>query len=124
MATLEKRRKGFRIVFWHDGKRFQGAIKADTAKKAEELRLRVEGNLELLQQGRLAYQPGDDLFMLMLSDGKLNSKVEVRERVNLGEFFRRFQANRPPGKESNTLYTEDIHITSSTCCVSWTKKRR
>jgi integrase len=48
--------------------------------------------------------------VLMLSDGKLNAKVEVTERVDLGEFFKRYQANRPPGKEGNTAYTEDIHI--------------
>lgn len=110
MATIEKRSGGYRLVFWYQSKRFQGAVKAETRKKAEELRLRVEGNLELLQQGRLEYQVGDDLFTLMLSDGKLSAKPQVRERVNFGEFLRRFQANRPPGKESNTRNTEDIHI--------------
>jgi integrase len=110
VATIEKRRGGFRLVFWYEGKRFQGAIKAKTERDADQVRARVERNLQLLQEGRIDYRPGDDLFALMLSDGKLNARVEVAERINLGEFFRRYQANRPPGKESNTAYTEDIHV--------------
>jgi integrase len=30
--------------------------------------------------------------------------------MTLGEFFQRYQSNRPPGKETNTSYTESIHI--------------
>jgi integrase len=110
MATLEKRRGGYRLVFWHQSKRYQGALKADNDKDAAQLKAKVERNLQLLQEGRIAYKPGDDLFMLMLSDGKLNAPVKVAERVSLGEFLERYQANRPPSKEKNTAYTEDIHI--------------
>ncbi|CAN5307802.1 hypothetical protein BH10PLA2_BH10PLA2_27640 [soil metagenome] len=111
MATLEKRGKEkYRLVFWYQGERYQGAIKADRQSKAEQLRRRVEGNLELLEQGRLEYRPGDDLLTLMLSDGKINGKPTVSKRVTIGEFFDEYKANRPPGKEGSTRYTEDIHV--------------
>jgi integrase len=110
MATVERRRGGFRLVFWYRGHRFQGAIKAEDERDADRTRARVERNLQLLQEGRIEYRPGDDLFTVMLSDGKLNAKVEVAERLNLGEFFKHYQDNRPPGKERNTAYTEDIHV--------------
>jgi integrase len=110
VATIEKRRGGYRLVFWYRGERVQGAVKAANAREAQQVKVRAERNLQLLLEGRLEYRPGDDLFMLMISDGKLNAPPVITERVTLGEFFRRFRENRPPGKEGNTRYTEDIHI--------------
>lgn len=111
MATLEKRSGGgYRLVFWYRGKRFQGSIKATSDKVADELRVRAEGNLALLQQGRIVFNPGDDLFQLIISDGKLNNKLEVKKRVTLGDFIRLYCDNRPPDKEENTVYTEGIHF--------------
>ena len=110
VATLEKRRGGYRLVFWYQSERFQGAIKTEDKREAERIRARVEGNLKLLQEGRLEYRSDDDLFMLMISDGKLNTKPEATKRISIGEFFEQYQANRPPGKEDNTTYTENIHI--------------
>ena len=110
MATIEKRRDGYRLVFWYKSERFQGAVKATHGRDANQLKARVERNLQLLQEGRIEYKPGDDLFQLMISDGKLNAAVEISERVTLAQFFERYEADRPPGKEGNTLYTENIHI--------------
>jgi integrase len=111
MATIEKRRNGYRLVFWYRGERFQGAIKTRKQSKAEELKKRVEGNLELLLQGRLDYRPGtDDLFTLMLSDGRLNAKPEAAHPLSISEFFQHYAENRPPSKEKNTAYTEQIHV--------------
>lgn len=110
VATIEKRRGAYRLVFWYQGKRYQGAVKAADDQDAEQVKTRAERNLQLLLEGRLEYRSGDDLFMLMVSDGKLNAPPVITERVTLKEFFRRFRENRPPGKEGNTRYTEDIHI--------------
>src|SRR5262249_52902817 len=79
-------------------------------KEAEGLKARLEENLKLLKRGRLAYNHGDDLVTLLLSDGKLNAPPEVQRPVNLQQFFDQFKEGRPPGKEQNTNYTEDIHI--------------
>ncbi len=109
MATLEMRGKEkYRLVFWYQGKRYQGAVKANKQSKAEELRRRVEGNLELLEQGRLEYRPGDDLLTLMLSDGKINAKPTVSRRVTVGEFFDEFL------DEASNLCT--IHETRPLVC--------
>lgn len=110
MATIEKRSDGYRLVFWYRGERYQGAIKAKTEKAAKSLKARVEENLGLLQQGRIEYRDGDDLFALMISDGKLNAQPDAVKPISLGEFFAQYQGDRPPGKEGNTRYTEDIHI--------------
>ena len=110
MATIEKRKGGYRLVFWYQGERYQGAIKTEDRREAAQLKSRVERNLQFLQEGRLEYRDGDDLFMLMLSDGRLNARPEIAERITIEDFFTRYKDNRPPSKEGNTAYTEDIHI--------------
>ncbi len=111
MATLEKRGDSYRVIFYYQNVRFTRSLKTDDKRKAEEQQRRLEGNLALLEQGRLEYSPGkDDLPTLLLTDGRLNAKPEAAKRVTLGEFFQKYKENRPPGKEGNTAYTEDIHI--------------
>jgi integrase len=110
MASLELQKGWYRIVLRDDGQKFQKALDTQDQGEAELLKARVEENLKLLRRGRLAYKTGDDLITLLLSDGKLNEEPKVQKRVTLGEFFERFKKNRPPGKEGNTAYTEDIHI--------------
>lgn len=111
MASLENQKGRWRIVLRYNGQKYQRALDTDSEEEALIQKARVEENLKLLERGRLEYHPGDDLVTLLLSDGKINARPEVTRRVTLGEFFERFQANRPPGKEGNTAYTEDIHIT-------------
>ena len=111
VATTEKRGDSFRLIFYYRNQRFTRSLKTDDEGKADELRKRLEGNLELLEQGRLEYGAGkDDLPTLLLTDGKLNARPEAVKRISLGEFFSQYQDNRPPGKERGTVYTEDIHI--------------
>lgn len=110
MASIEKQKGRWRIVLRYGGQKFQKALDTENEGEAETLRLRVEENLKLLKRGRLAYQSGDDLITLLLSDGKLNGTPVVAKQVTLGDFFKQFKENRPPGKESNTVYTENIHI--------------
>jgi integrase len=111
MATVEKRRDAFRVVFWYEGKRYQGAVKAKTDNDALQAKIRIERNLQLLQEGRLSYDPlTDDLFTLMLSDGRLNLPVKAGKRVSFGDFLKDYQDNRPPDKDASTIRTEDIHI--------------
>src|SRR3954454_14239111 len=109
MATLEKRGDSYRVIFYYQNVRFARSLKTDSVKKAAELQKRLEGNLQLLEQGRLHYEPGkDDLATVLLTDGRLNTRPEPVKRMTLGDFFERYRAERPPGKEGNTAYTEDI----------------
>src|SRR4051812_22480615 len=104
MASLEIQKGWYRIVLRHNGQKFQRSLDTQDKKEAKDLKIRVEKNPKLLERGRLAYQPGDDLITLLLSDGKLNVPVHAERQVTLGEFFAKYQGNRPPGKEGNTAY--------------------
>src|SRR5579885_3388454 len=110
MASLELQKGWYRIVFRYGGKKYQRALDTQSQREALALKVRVEENLKLLERGRLEYKPGDDLVTLLLSDGRLNAPPVITERATLAEFFRRFKEKRPPAKEGNTRYTEDIHI--------------
>src|SRR5262249_24184466 len=111
VATLEKRGGSYRVIFYYRNERFTRSLKTDDRRKAEQLKGRLEGNLELLEQGRLAYAPGkDDLPRLLLTDGRLNARPEPARLITLGEFFRLYRDNRPPDKEASTSYTENIHL--------------
>src|SRR3954454_8668357 len=77
MATLEKRGDSYRVIFYYQNARFARSLKTDSVKKAAELQKRLEGNLQLLEQGRLHYEPGkDDLATVLLTDGRLNARPE------------------------------------------------
>jgi integrase len=111
MATIEKRRGGYRLVFWYQSERYQGAIKAANDRDAKQAKARVERNLQLFQEGRIECPPGADFFSLMISDGKLNAPpAPPARRIDLGELFDHYKKNRPPSKEGGTAYTEDIHL--------------
>lgn len=111
MAILEKRGDSFRVIFYYRSQRFARSLKTDKEKTAVELQRRLEGNLTLLEQGRLEYIPDqDDLATLLLSDGKLNARPQAVKRLTLGEFLERYQANLPPGKEPRTYYIEGLQF--------------
>jgi len=110
VASLELQKGWWRIIFRYGGEKYQRALDTQDRGEAEGQKARLEENLKLLKRGRLAYTPGDDLVTLLLSDGKLNVRPEVQRPVNLKQFFGEFKQGRPPGKEKNTAYTEDIHI--------------
>ncbi len=110
MATLEKRGDGFRLIFYYQGQRFQHSLKTSKEREAGQLRTVLERNLDLLQQGSLHAPDKIDLPVFLLSAGRVTSLPKAEKPLRLGEFFEQFQANRPGGKESATIYTEDIHI--------------
>ena len=111
MATLEKRSDSYRVIFYYRNERFTRSLKTVNKQKAEELQRRLEGNLQLLEQGRLDYVPGtDDLPTVLLTDGILNARPEVAKAISLGKLLKDYLKSFPPGKEKNTAYTERIHI--------------
>src|SRR5262245_20648498 len=111
MASLENQKGWWRVVLRYDGQKFQRGLETQSKREALEQKARLEENLKLLKRGRLAYNPEtDDLITVLLSDGELNATPEAKKRLGLGDFFTQFKANRPPGKEDSTRYTEDIHI--------------
>jgi len=110
MATLDKRGNGYRLIFYFRGRRFQHALKAETEKEAKQLKIVLERNLELLHQGALALPEGADLGLFLVSSGQVTELPKAEKALTLGGFIDQYQANRPPSKERNTAYTENIHL--------------
>jgi integrase len=110
VATLDKRGGGYRLIFYFRGRRFQHALKAETAKEAKQLQIVLERNLELLHQGALILPEGADLGLFLVSGGQVTELPKAEKPLTLGAFIDQYQANRPPSKERNTTYTENIHL--------------
>jgi integrase len=110
VATLEKRGDGFRLIFYYQGQRFQHSLKTTKSREADQLRIVLERNLDLLEQGSLHAPEKVDLPVFLLSAGRVAALPKAERPVTLGEFFKQFHQNRPAGKETATIYTEDIHI--------------
>src|SRR5436305_1852395 len=111
MASLEKQKGLWRIVFRYGGKKFQRALATENEKEAKAMKARVEENLELLTRGRLSYSPEcDDLVTILLSDGRLNSLPAAQKATTLGTLLKDYRSQAQVAKEQNTRYTERIHI--------------
>ncbi|CAN5345182.1 hypothetical protein BH10PLA2_BH10PLA2_09420 [soil metagenome] len=110
MATLDRRRTGYRLIFYYQGTRFQHPLKTADKREAGQLKSLLERNLDLLQQGALQFPDGADLGVFLLSSGKQEKLPKAEKRMGLGDFFERNRADRPVSKEKNTTYTEEIHL--------------
>jgi hypothetical protein len=111
MAWLENRKGRFRVSFRYSGKMYHHELKTENEKEAQALVGRVEENLILLERGKLEPPTDGELALFLLSDGNINSKPKIAESLPLSTFFRRYGQEFTKGaKESNTRYTETIHI--------------
>ncbi len=120
MASLERRYDGcYRIVFCHQGKRFNHSIGKVAHRDARSCKDRLEENLRFIERGLLEVPPDADLGVFLISGGKLNGKPALDKPLTLAEYFARYQRTHHPdspqdsragAKEPNSCYTERIHI--------------
>ena len=111
MASLEQRGKQFRVVFRLGGIRHFVSIKAADRKEAEAGLARLEENLRLVERGRLTVPDGADVGLYLISDGRLEQKIEISRTTRLAELFRAYRENFTVGvKEKVTRKMEDIHL--------------
>lgn len=111
MASLEQRGNRFRIVFRLGGLKHHVGVKAADRKEAEAGLVRLEENLRLVERGRLGVPDGADLGLFLLTDGRLDRKVEVVRPVRLAEMFETYRTQFTAGaKEVITRQMEDIHL--------------
>lgn len=111
MAWLEKRNGRFRVSFRYGGKKYHHELETEEEREASAQVGRVEENLILMGRGKLVPPEDGNLALYLLSDGKINEKPKVPESISLGHFFRRYTDEFTKGaKESNTRYTESIHV--------------
>jgi hypothetical protein len=111
LASLEKRGDSFRIVFRYSGRKYWQELKTGNEREANALLGRLEGNLILLERGKLDPPADEELALFLLSDGKISQKPRVDVSVRLAAYFDRYRKEFPAGaKEANTRCTEEIHM--------------
>ena len=111
MASLEQRGNRFRAIFRLGGAKHSVSVKAADRKDAEAGLVRLEENLRLVERGRLVIPDGADVGLYLVSDGRLEQKVETARTTRLAELFRAYRENFTAGaKEKITRRMENIHL--------------
>ena len=111
MASLEQRGNRFRVIFRLGGAKHSVSVKAADRKEVEAGLVRLEENLRLVERGRLVIPDGADVGLYLVSDGRLEQKVEIARTTRLAELFRTYRENFTVGvKEKITRKMEDIHL--------------
>ena len=111
MASLEQRGNRFRVIFRLGGAKHHVGVKATDRKEAEAGLARLEENLRLVERGRLVVPEGADVGLYLISDGRLEQKVECVRSTRLSELFRAYREQFTVGvKEKVTRKMEDIHL--------------
>ncbi len=110
MASLEKRKGSYRVVFRYAGKKFSTSLKTKSRTAATASVARLEDNLRRLELGTLSLPDEADLAYFLLSDGKLNGKPKAQNSLALEQLLESFFENLPNGNlEDTTLYGMQVH---------------
>lgn len=110
MAWLIDDHGNWKVGFRYAGKLYKRSLKTSSASHADLLLGRINGNLADLELGRLELPAEADILTFLLTDGrKTTAKPQVVLR--LSEMLDKYVSSLPvDSKESNSLYTEKIHI--------------
>src|SRR5437763_13596364 len=84
MATLERRGRRFRLIFYFAGRRHAASIKTADLREAEAAAGSAGRTLMLIQQGVLTPPPGADLVAFVLSGGRAAQWPTQPPLSNLG----------------------------------------
>ncbi len=111
MAWIEERGKRFRLAFRFNDEKFTVNLKSTNRKDTQACLSRLEENLRLVERGRLSVPTGTDLGLFLVSDGKLDKKVEIVRLPSLATVFKKYQETFTAGaKEFVTRKMEDVHM--------------
>ena len=113
MAWLEQHPTAgtYQLIFRLGGTKFKRSLKTDDVIEAEGRLARLNENLRLVESGRLVLPEHADPAAFLLSDGKLNGKPRVAERLALPELIERYRAALPEGAlEPESLRIAELHI--------------
>jgi integrase len=97
MATLEQRSGKFRVIFYVDGKRFSRSLRTRSEQAAIASIARLEDNLRRLELGLLTPPEGCDLTSFLLSDGRVDKKLELPAIRSLHALFENYFTSIPAG---------------------------
>ncbi len=111
MASLQQDPSGnYHVTFRFAGSRFKRSLKTDKPKRAQAARTRLEENISLIESGRLELPDDVDLPTFLLSDGKLNGKVQTPKSLRLGDLYTTYKESVPDDAlEATTLKTIGLH---------------
>ena len=113
MASLEKRKQTYRIVFMHGGKRYSFSLKTGDCREAEALAGGVEKVLMRIEQKLLKVPPGVDIVTFVQNDGQIEEAPPPAEAepVTFSQFRDRYLATHEGGgMERDSLRTVRIHL--------------
>lgn len=113
MAWLERdRSKGpFQIVIRYGNQRIKRSTRTKRKREAEEIALRVDRRIWLIEQGDLAIPDGVDILTFLMSDGMPNQVSRKPKHITLQTAFEEYLAAIPNGAiEQNSLDTMCIHM--------------
>jgi integrase len=111
MATVERRGKRYRVIFYHAGRRYAASLKTTKERDADSIAGTVEDTLSLLQRGVLTLPPGADLVTFVLSGGRCEEKPKpppIRTLSGLKERY--LKAVGLGSMEANSLDTVKMHL--------------
>lgn len=113
MAWLEQHPVAgtYQLVFRFGGVKYKRSLKTDDRQEAATRLARVEENIRLVESGRLVLPEHADPASFLLSDGQLNGKPKVAERLPLSKLMERYKAALPAGSlESESLRIAELHL--------------
>lgn len=111
MATVERRGKRFRVIFYHGGRRYAASIKTECEKEADAIAGSVERTLMHLEQGVVTLPEGVDLVCFVLSGGRTSEKPKPPPVRTLTELHDRYiHALGLGAMEANSLDTVKLHL--------------
>jgi integrase len=110
MASLEKRAGKYRIVFRVGGRKFSRSLKTQNEKEANGFLARLEDNLRRVELGTLILPENIDPATHLLSDGRLDQRLQCDPNLTLKELFGRFLASIPKASlERSTISSLETH---------------
>jgi integrase len=113
MAWLERDRPNgpYQLVFRYGDQRLKRSTRTKDERLANELAVRVDRKLRLIEQGDLVVPEDVDIMTFLISDGKLRAKPRPTESVTLQRVRDEYLESLPENAlESNSLYTLNIHM--------------
>jgi integrase len=111
MATIERRRNRFRLIFYHLGRRYATSLKTTNQREADAIAGSVERTLQLLEQRVLEVPDGADLVTFVLTAGKQTDKPKPPPIRTLKELHDRYlKAHELGAMEANSLGTVKMHL--------------
>ncbi len=103
MASIsqDKRTRRWFCFFRFGGKAFNKSTNTTNERQADQIRVKVEENLDLLKRGKLELPPGADLWHWLISDGKRSGPISLVEppappKATLSTLFDGYFALLPP----------------------------